>query len=109
MQGVRIADGEYTENPGEYSKHLVSRDGVVEVCWMVKVPYPPNAPAFYIGRSNADGSPNHWIQEHEDGTITVQPMPLDAPENRRNSNSILSPDIPAGRYHGYIHAGVWDE
>jgi hypothetical protein len=98
VKGIRYPDGEYLDEPGSYSKHTVNG----EECWMVKVP--TGGVAFYIGRTNKDGSPRHWIQEHEDGTITVQPNPPDAPEDRRNSNSIAF-----NGWHGYIYRGEWTE
>lgn len=108
MQGTRIPNNETTVNPGEYSKHFVSIYDRIEVCWMVKAPN--GGPSFYIGMANEDRSPNHWVQENEDGTITVRPMPEDAPEDRRNSNSIQTRDYPAHpewNWHGYIYNGVW--
>lgn len=97
MTGTRFPDGEYIDAPGGYSKY--SLDG--EPCWMVKVP--TGGQAFFIGRQNPDGSAYHWIRENEDGTITVEPEPLDAPEHRRNSNS-----IKFNGWHGYIRDGVWE-
>lgn len=99
MQGTRLEDGTYPENPGEYSK-FPQADGVA--WWCVKVP--TGGPATFIGRPNSDHSPYHWVKENEDGTITVEPNPQDAPPERRNSNSILW-----NNWHGYIYDGEWRE
>lgn len=98
MIGRRLADGDFPEQPGDYSKFEQARG---EAWWMVIAPN--GGPACLIGKPNADGSPYHWVEEHEDGTITVQPMPPDAPEERRNSNSILW-----NGWHGYIRRGIWE-
>lgn len=101
MQGKRIEDGYFPENPGEYSKHeYEDKEGNTVVFWVIKVPT-GGAPCF-IGRPNSDGSPYHWVRENDDGTITVETMPSDAPDDRRNSNSILW-----NNWHGFIHNGVW--
>lgn len=97
MEGRRIPDGEYPEGAGEYSKHNIND----EECWIATVP--TGGSAVLLGRRNRDGSPYHWVEEHEDGTITVQPNPPDAPPERRNSNSIAWND-----WHGYIRRGIWE-
>lgn len=102
MIGRRLADGEHPVAPGDYSKFRVqSVEGPVDA-WMVKVP--TGGPACLLGRPNADGSAYHWVRENDDGTITVEPNPLDAPPERRNSNS-----IGWNGWHGYIDAGAWRE
>lgn len=104
MQGTRLPDGEYIEISGGYSKHRIQKpDRTIIVCWMMKAP--SGGSNFLIGHPNSDGSPYHWVRENEDGTITVEPNPPDAPEDRRNSNSILSPN----GWHGYIYNGEWRE
>ena len=104
MQGTRIPDGDWPENPGDYAKYFLSKSGKEPnesiPIWMVKVP--TGGSVIMLGAPNDDGSPYHWVQEHEDGTITVQPNPPDAPPERRNSNSILWND-----WHGYIYRGEW--
>jgi hypothetical protein len=97
MIGVRFPDGEYVDRPGGYSKYQFAE----EVCWMICVP--TGGRPFLIGRRNRDGSPYHWVRENEDGTITVEPNPPDAPDDRRNSNS-----IQFNGWHGYIRDGVWE-
>lgn len=94
MQGVRIEDNTYPENPGEYSKSLL-QDGTV--FWFMTVP--TGGRAFFIGKPNSDGSPHHHVEENPDGTITVRPNP---PADPDNSNSILY-----NSWHGYIYNGVW--
>ena len=97
MVGRRLPDQHSAEEPGDYAKITV--DGVT--CWIIKVP--TGGPACIIGRPNRDGSPNHWVRENEDGSITVEPYPPDAPPERRNSNS-----IQWNGWHGYIRQGVWE-
>lgn len=89
MQGKRIEDGFFPTLPGEYSKHIIEDKDV----WMVMVP--TGGHPFIIGRPNTDGSPYHFIEEHEDGTISVVPQP-------NSSNSILF-----NGWHGYIRKGRW--
>ncbi|HKU53071.1 MAG TPA: hypothetical protein VJQ25_11420, partial [Nitrospira sp.] len=89
-------------NPGEYSKHVESGLQGDEIVWLLKVP--TGGAMVLLGRENSDGTPCHWIQENEDGTITVQSYPPDAPPERQNSNSILW-----NGWHGYIHNGVFKE
>jgi len=110
MQSKRFPDGEFVTENGGYSKHLIARaDGGADVAWMLRAP--TGGSNFLIGKPNPDGSPYHWVRENEDGTITVEPNPQDAPPERRNSNSILAPAHPktGQRWHGYIHDGVWRE
>lgn len=101
MIGKRFPDGDWFDEAGGYSKLTVTeKNGTVSECWFVKVP--TGGATFIIGRPNEDGSPYHWVQEHEDGTITVRPNPPDAPPERRNSNS-----IQFNGWHGYIYHGEW--
>lgn len=97
FQGARIKDCTYPENPGDYSKCHSIRDGVESTVWFIKVP--TGGSVLVIGRPNIDGSPHHYVEENDDGTITVRPHPPGDPDN---SNSILW----AG-WHGYIVNGVW--
>jgi hypothetical protein len=96
MIGKRVPDGEYPTEPGSYSKH--TSDGTES--WLIVVP--TGGPACIIGKPNSDGSDYHWVRENDDGTITVEQQPADAPLDRRNSNS-----IQWNGWHGYIHDGVW--
>ncbi len=47
---------------------------------------------------------DHHVEEHEDGTISVLPVP-------ESSNSILATRNGAKpkQWHGYIRRGVWEE
>lgn len=100
MDGTRLPDGTWEGHPGDYSKHVEVKGKGRVVFWLV---WPPGSlgPCI-IGRPNADGSDYHWVRENDDGTITVEPNPPDAPEARRNSNS-----IQFAMWHGYIYDGVW--
>jgi len=84
MQGKRVADGEWPEHPGEYSKHKTDR-GIV---WFAVCPLP------FIGGPGSLA--NHNVIEHEDGTITVSP-------------SILIEGHRGDRWHGYLTRGIWQE
>jgi hypothetical protein len=44
----------------------------------------------------------HEVDEHEDGTFTVEPKP-------ENSNSILCQEPGSGRpdWHGYVYRNIW--
>lgn len=97
LKGRRLEDGRYPETPGDYAKFPQS-DG--EAWWCVKAP--SGGPSFFLCRPTTDGSARHWVRENEDGTITVEPNPPDAPPERRNSNSILW-----NGWHGWIYDGVW--
>jgi hypothetical protein len=81
-QGIRVTDGEWPTNPGEYSKHITDK-GIVWFCVV---------PTSSIG---AGSLANHAIQEHEDGTISVTP-------------SILI-DNGHKKWHGYLTKGIWKE
>jgi len=99
MLGRRFPDGDWPTEPGGYAKTQMS-DGTV--VWVLRVPI--GGSCFMIGDGSgrdANGQ-RHWVQEHEDGTITVQPNPPDARPERRNSNSILF-----NGWHGYIYRGEW--
>lgn len=112
MLGRRLSDGNLPEKPGDYSKIEIPvsmPDGGIErhIAWMMMSP--DGGPVFFIGRPNPDGSPYHWVVENEDGTITVEHDPPDAPEDRRNSNSIKAPMYKGSEWHGYIDHGVWNK
>lgn len=100
MNGRRLPDNAYPEEPGDYSRaRIQDKDGTpIEGAWWVKVP--TGGPIILIGRPNDDGSPYHHVEENDDGTITVRPNP---PGDPTNSNSILWND-----WHGYIDSGVWN-
>lgn len=88
MQGRRIADGLWPENPGEYSKHKTDQ-GVI---WFCCAPLDP-------GKGLIVGSlKNHAITEHDDGTITA------APSIFFNMNYSHLP-----QWHGYLEHGIWRE
>lgn len=92
MQGKRVADGEWPENPGEYSKHITTDQygNNKKVVWFC---IPPKSG---IGCGSLS---NHQITEHEDGTITVLP-------------SILiynKPNKSDSGWHGYLEHGIWRE
>jgi hypothetical protein len=80
VNGRRLEDGRYPEQPGDYSR--------VDGEWWAKVP----------ATGCSSGSlRDHEVEEHEDGTITVTP-------------SILMPahgDRPG--WHGYLERGTWRE
>ena len=85
MIGKRVKDGDWPENPGEYSKWI--RNGKVR--WFV-IPPKSGLPCGYLD--------DHTIIEHEDGTITVSPSIL---FEKRNEN------FPG--WHGYLEKGIWRE
>lgn len=60
--------------------------------WMVR---PPCGHHFMLAEPR-EGHAHHEVDEHDDGTISVQPKP-------GNSNSILC----SCSWHGYIDHGVW--
>ena len=83
MIGKRIKDGEFPENPGEYSKHRTDR-GIV---WFATAPK---------SGMSCGSLMNHTVVEHEDETITVTP-------------SIIM-DMGDGQvWHGYLEHGIWRE
>ena len=94
MQGRRLPDGQFPELPGEYSK-MAYQDGVTT--WIVCAP--DGGPKFQLANATSPDPAGrvHEVEEHEDGTITVEPKP-------HNSNSILSPR----GWHGWIRHGVWE-
>ena len=51
----------------------------------------------YIPGGPVGTLPNHHVEEHEDGTITVEP-----------GGGGISNSIPGHRFHGWIRRGVWD-
>jgi hypothetical protein len=69
----------------------VTVDGVT--CWQIR---PPGCDDNGLLGPQPPAS-GHDVDEHDDGTITVEPKP-------GNSNSIL---CPLCRWHGYIERGVW--
>lgn len=97
LQGRRLADGEMTMEPGDYSKiEAYSGDEFVCIMWWMKSPI--GGPIFQIGPKPIGGG--YEVEENEDGTITVQP-------HEGNSNSILV-SWPNGKsWHGYIYNGEW--
>jgi hypothetical protein len=97
MIGRRIPDDEWFHwqadgliQAGDYGKIPGDPDG-----WFVCA---PDGMKFMLANTASPDSAGrvHEVEEHEDGTITVEPRP-------NNSNSILSPR----GWHGYIHQGVW--
>jgi hypothetical protein len=104
MVGRRLSDGEWLNNilpadsdlddlrDGDYWKvnaYTGGRrpDGFGDdpnVCWCV----------YYHGAAMI---PLHHVEEHDNGTITVEPGPW-------GSNSIQIGDC----FHGYIRRGVWE-
>lgn len=69
----------------------VTHEGVV--CWHAR---PPGCDHNCLLGPEPPAS-GHEVDEHEDGTITVEPKP-------GNSNSIL---CPICGWHGYIYRGVF--
>lgn len=88
MQGRRLPDREFPEQPGDYA--LVTGDWVVQA---------PDGSVFMLASESKPDSKgrHHEVEVHGDGTISVLPQP-------GNSNSVMS---PAG-WHGYIRRGVWE-
>lgn len=72
---------------------LTAEDG--EVTWMIRHPGPCHDPD---GNGHGRLSPEHHVEEHEDGMISVMPQP-------GNSNSILC----SCGWHGFIDHGVWKD
>jgi hypothetical protein len=62
--------------------------------WMVR---PPCGHHFMLAPAGDRTGPAHDVDEHADGTITVEPKPS-------NSNSI---QCPFCAWHGYIDHGEW--
>lgn len=83
-QGKRIADGEWPEHAGEYSKFVEKSD---KISWIM-IPPGMNRP----GRLSV-----HTVVEHEDGTITVSPSIL------------FTEDSQGPGWHGYLEKGIWRE
>lgn len=73
---------------GDYWK-LHGRPGFDEPTWML----------YYHG---AAGIPLHFVDEHDDGTISVLPQ-----ANEDSMNSIAISDGSGEIFHGYIRRGVW--
>lgn len=86
MQGKRIADGKWPENPGEYAK-FVNPDGVN---WMVCPPVDGAEKNF-----GPCSIAKHAVVEHEDGTITVSPSIL------------ISDNGWHPTWHGFLEHGIW--
>lgn len=105
MQGRRLPDASWPDgilpadltdlHDGDYWKctgyHGTPRPAgqPADECWCV----------YYGGAAMI---PHHEIEEHDDGTITIEPRP-------GNSNSILISDSRGERWHGYIYRGEWKE
>jgi len=88
-QGKRIADGEWPENLGEYSKHQIEKQsGEKNIVWFC---IPPKA-GIGCGSLSA-----HTVVEHEDSTITVSPSIL------------FNADSRTSGWHGYLEKGIWRE
>lgn len=91
--------------PGDYGKRRMQIGDDTHEAWWYR------APNGALGRlkMSFDGLPCHEVEEHEDGTITVERHP-------ENSNSILVtshasswhllPGEPT-TWHGYLYRGVW--
>lgn len=97
-QGRRVHDdvSPFELQPGEYMKRRTTNGKESWEMWYVRAP-DGSAPFFLANEHQRDSNGKaHEVEEHEDGTITVQPRP-------NNSNSILSPS----GWHGYIYRGVW--
>lgn len=99
MQGRRRYDvAPYDLEPGDYTKRECTNVDETEhwVMWFVRA---PDGAVFYLcNEHHRDRNGRfHQVEEHEDGTVTVEPHP-------ENSNSILSPK----GWHGYIRQGVWE-
>jgi hypothetical protein len=88
MQGKRVPDNTFPENPGEYSKLT---NGPVE--WVVCC---PTGQRFHLASPQSPDSKGnyHVVDEHDDGTISVCPP----------GNSIMA---PGERWHGHIIKGEW--
>lgn len=83
------ADGLIT--PGDYGKIIDAG----RVTWFVCT---PDGARFMLASPHSPDSAgrSHEVEEHDDGTITIEPRP-------GNSNSILSPQ----GWHGWLYRGVW--
>ncbi len=99
--GRRVEDHDdfYADPPGVWWKWEsvnLSDGGPSVVRWMVR---PPCGHHFMLAPGGERAGPAHDVDEHDDGTITVEPKPT-------NSNSIL---CPLCGWHGYLERGVWRE
>lgn len=95
MKGTRFEDDngdEFWDTQGAYKPWSTS-DGMHG--WLVR---PPGCPHPLPIGGNLSG---HDVEEHADGTITVEPNP---PVNPSNSNSILCPQCG---WHGFVEHGFW--
>lgn len=95
MTGRRLPDAQWPDvlpdtddlRDGDYWKVLGAPEG--EVTWCL----------YYGGAARI---PHHFVDEHEDGTISVTQQP-----NGESLNSVL---ITGPRsWHGWIYRGVWKE
>lgn len=68
--------------------------GPAVVRWMIR---PPCGHKFMLAPAGNRTGPTHEVDEHDDGTISVQPKPT-------NSNSILCPSCG---WHGYVDHNDW--
>lgn len=73
-----------------------SADGETIHRWFVR---PPCGHHFML--ASEPGKPMHYVEEHEDGMISVLHKP---PQDPSNSNSILCPECG---WHGFIDHGIW--
>lgn len=109
MQGRRLPDDVFYNRlngiepgeiqPGDYGRCQLPHEEGLEQWWYM-------APNGMIGRLASERQRDskghyHWVEEHEDGTISVVAHP-------ENSNSIK---ISNGteEWHGYIRHGVWEK
>lgn len=102
MQGRRIPDDEWFHwqadgliQPGDYGKISGDVDA-----WLVCA---PNGQKFQLCNATSPDPHGrvHEVDEHEDGTISVEPK-------LHNSNSIGAPPLHGVGWHGYIRHGVWE-
>lgn len=95
VSGRRVDDHrEFYDAPaGAYRRVELESRGQTFTAWIVK---PPCGHAAYLSFDPREGRV-HEVEEHDDGTITVEPRP-------ENSNSILCARCG---WHGWIRAGLW--
>lgn len=91
---VQTHDEFWAAPPGAYLQVDIEASGEQFTAWLAKAPCGHRMHLAYDPREG----PVHEVDEHDDGTISVQPKPS-------NSNSILC----ACGWHGYIDRGVWRE
>lgn len=101
MKGERRPDG---TNPldlksGDYAKTNFGVNDQKYETWWIRTPNGILGRLAVRGSGEVPQPHGHEVDEHEDGTISVQPKP-------HNSNSILAVE-EGDSWHGYIDHGEW--